>query len=282
VPVYQVQQEMGGQPDGAQVTLRFTFNMGFTPTKAPLYLVTEQPEIYTVLVNGQPISSKDAGWWVDKSFRKLDIGKAVHIGDNTVEMTCKFVHPTKPGTAIFVKNGVEIESVYIVGDFAVEAASSQPDGPAGVTVLTGPFKLATEGPVPIIGDLTTAGYPFFAGDMELYQDVNVPFMPEGRIYLEFEGLNAIVARVYVNGKDAGTVFWPPYRTEVTSVLEKGSNTIQVVLSNSLRNLLGPLHNKQGELTAASPRSFVDGANWTETYQVVKQGIPGTAKLVWEE
>ncbi len=281
VPVYRVQQEMEKQSDGIPVTLRFTFNMGFAPT-TPLFLVTEQPEIYTVLVNGTAIPSKDSGWWVDKSFRKLDIGKAAHEGDNTIEMSCKFIRPTKPGTLEFVKNGVEIENVYIVGDFAVEAASSRPDGPAGTTDVEGPFRLMPESPVPIIGDLTAAGYPFFAGDIELHQDVDVTTMPEGQSYLEFPGLDAIVAKVYVNGKDAGTVYWPPYRVDITPYLEKGSNHIQVVLTNSLRNLLGPLHHKSGELTVASPASFTDSGNWTDTYHFVKLGIPGKAQIVWEE
>lgn len=282
VPVYQVQQEMERQPDGTQVTLRFTFNMGLAPTGAPIHLALEQPAIYTVTVNGQPISSKDAGWWVDKSFRKLDIGKAIHAGDNTIEMSCKFVRPTKPGTLVYLKNGVEIESVYIVGDFAVEAASDKSDGPAGTTVMDGPFKLVAETPVPIIGDLTAAGYPFFAGDIELSQDLDVSYMPEGQAYLEFSGLDAIVAKVYVNGKDAGAAYWPPYRVDVTPYLEKGANRIQVLLSNSLRNLLGPLHNKKGELTAASPGSFTDGKNWTDSYHFVKLGIPGKARIAWEE
>jgi len=282
VPVFKVQQEMDGQPEGTQVSLRYNFNVAFEPDGRPIYAVMEQPGIYSITLNTQPISNKDAGWWVDTSFRKVDISRAVMRGENFLEMTCKFQRPTKPGTAVFVPNGVEIESVYIIGDFAVQPGSTYPNGPAGTTVAEGDFKLVQEAPVPIIGDLVPAGYPFFAGDIELSQTVDVGAMPNGRAYLELDGLNAIVARVRINGHEAGVLYWPPFRLDVTDYLEKGTNRVQVILSNSLRNLLGPLHHKAGELTVASPNSFTDGANWTDAYHFVKLGIPGKAEIAWEE
>lgn len=283
VPVFKVQREMEGRPDGTEVTLRFSFDIVFEPSAGePMFLVLEQPEIHTIRLNGQAIEFKDAGRWVDKHFRKVDISRDVRSGNNIIELSCKFIRPKKPKTLVFVEGGVELENVYIVGDFGVAADSTKPDGPMGTTVADGGFKLVNEAATPIAGDLAAAGYPFFAGDIELAQSVTIDQLPGGRAYLELDGLDAIVAKVRVNGRDAGLICWGPYRVDITDHLKKGRNRIQVVLTNSLRNLLGPHHHKGGELHAASPGSFVDEGNWTDAYHFVKLGIPGKARIRWEK
>ena len=280
-PVYRVQREMEGQPAGTEVSLRFAFDIAYEPDRRPMYLVIEQPNIYTITVNGTPMRFDDAGWWVDTSFRKVDISRAVVQGANTVEMKCRFFRPTIPGTLRYVMEGVEIENAYLIGDFGVQFVATNPDGPAGTTVAESGFKLVQEDYIPIIGDLTRAGYPFFVGDVQLSQVVDVGSLPDGRAYLEFDDLNAIAAKVRINGHDAGVVFWQPYRVDVTDYLQSGRNEVRVILSTSLRNLLGPLHHKAGELTAASPGSFTDGGNWTDAYHYVKLGIPGKPRIRWE-
>jgi len=283
VPVFKAQQAMEGQPDGTEVALRYTFEAAFTPGEGEeMFLVLEQPTIYDVRFNGEELKFDDAGWWVDKNFRKTDIRNLVREGENVVEMTCRFKRPTKPGTLVFVKGGVELENTYIVGDFAVQAGSIQPDGPMRTTVLDGGFKLVRENIGPKSGDLVAAGYPFFAGKIELAQTINIDGLPDGRAYFELDGLDAIVAEVTVNAHDSGAIYWQPYRVEVTDQLKRGRNWIAITLSNSLRNLLGAHHHKAGELHVASPHSFTDGGNWTDAYHFVKLGIPGKARIRWEK
>jgi len=281
-PVYRVQREMERQPDGTEVTLRFNFDVAFEPRDEQLFLVMEQPEIYTINLNGAAVKFKDAGWWVDKHFRKMDISRAARRGENAIELTCRFLQPAKPGTLVYVDGGVEVENVYIIGDFAVQAGSVRLDGPMGTTVADGGFKLVEETLVPVTGDLVASGYPFFAGDIELSQSMEIDQLPRGRAYLELDGLDAIVAKVTVNNRDAGAVYWQPYRVDVTDHLKKGRNRIRITLSNSLRNLLGPHHHKAGELFVASPSSFVDDGSWTDAYHFVKLGIPGRARIRWVE
>lgn len=45
----------------------------------------------------------------------------------------------------------------------------------------------------------------------------------------------VAAVVYVNGKKAGSVWHPPYRLDVTSLLKQGSNTLQVRVANTAIN-----------------------------------------------
>jgi hypothetical protein len=45
----------------------------------------------------------------------------------------------------------------------------------------------------------------------------------------------VAAVVYVNGKKAGSVWHPPYRLDVTSLLKQGSNTLEVRVANTAIN-----------------------------------------------
>ena len=57
-----------------------------------------------------------------------------------------------------------------------------------------------------------------------------------RIYLELGELHD-VALVRINGKVCGIVWTAPYEVEVTGVLEKGKNTIEIEVVNTWANAL---------------------------------------------
>ena len=81
-----------------------------------------------------------------------------------------------------------------------------------------------------------------------------------------------MARISVNGKEAGLVFWPPYKVEITSLLKEGENLLEIELTGSLRNLLGPHHHSKGELLSVGPQSFVDEVHWVDGYNFVPFGL----------
>ena len=63
--------------------------------------------------------------------------------------------------------------------------------------------------------------------------------------MRFEHLNTAALEVRLNGHVEGTVYMPPYRCALRH-LKKGTNTLEVTLFSSLRNLLGPSHRPGGE------------------------------------
>lgn len=223
----------------------------------------ETPEKYEIMINGNELKYKEAGWWVDISFKKMDISKFVVNGENVLEVTCLFRRPTVPRTQVFLKDGVELESVYIIGDFAVKKANES-------------FILIDETITAHAGDLVQQGYPFYAGIVVYTQTIKV--QKADRIYIEFEFLDAIVTRVVVNGKKAGIIAWRPYKLDISRLVKGGKNTIEVEAVSSCRNLLGPHHHRQGELLSVGPGNFSDESNWTDQYSFVKFGIGG-ARLI---
>lgn len=55
-----------------------------------------------------------------------------------------------------------------------------------------------------------------------------------RQYIQLDGLNWM-ARVLVNGQDAGTVWCSPWRLDITDYLQPGRNKIRLEVTNSLYN-----------------------------------------------
>ena len=123
------------------------------------------------------------------------------------------------------------------------------------------------------GDLLTQGYPFYAGSVIYKQKIRMdaPSFKE-RIFLQFQDSQAITAKVTINHKEVGLVFWPPYQIDISSFLKEGENLIEIELTNSLRNLLGPHHNNLGEQKWVDTRSFTDETHWVEGYNFIPFGF----------
>jgi hypothetical protein len=240
--------------------------------EGPVYLVMETPEKYAVTVNGHDLpTDEDAGHWRDISFRKLDISGAVRAGKNDIIVSGTFAR------------GLELESVYIVGDFGVRAEKGQLEGETtGQTFYRYAPDFAITAPPESLnpGDLTPQGLPFFAGRLTLRRTVTLDAVPDDAA-LRFEDVNAAVLRVKVNGTDAGALAWAPYEIDVTDLLQEGANTVEVEVVSTLRNLLGPHHLRGGDQEWTGPGQFRDKARWIDDYVLVPFGF-GSARLVLSE
>lgn len=250
-PVRKVSNVIRGT--GGEFVLEFPLEVEVVPPDGT-FLVLETPEAFRVTINGEPVPGEDCGWWVDSTFRKRAIPGLLRQGANKIVIA---------GTA---SPTIELESVYLVGDFGVWTSDSR-------SFTVGKETEQTPG-----GDLVEQGYPFFAGTMSLTQSIDLSMESPGPALLVLEGLACVVADIWVNGENAGQVAWPPYEVEIGEYLKDGVNAIRVDLVHSLRNLLGPHHHAHGELLGVSPGSFSDEANWTDIYQFVPLGL-NSARIV---
>ena len=98
-----------------------------------------------------------------------------------------------------------------------------------------------------------------------------------KYYLGFKEFHCTVASIKVNDEQAGLVYLPPYQIDITRFLKKGKNKISLEVVSSLRNLLGPHHQKNPNPKSVSPASFLDKENWTDFYTTLPFGL-GTVKL----
>lgn len=180
--------------------------------------VIERPWLYTVLVNGTEVKPEPDEWWLDKSLRVLRIGEVVKQGRNTITLI------TSP-----MKVHAEIEPIYITGDFSLYPAEK------GWTIKkpTGVYTM---------GSWKDQEMPFYSWGVTYSRDYSIE-KAEGDWWVTLNNWAGTVAEVYVNGKKADPIAFPPYNSDVTNLINPGMNKIEVKVIGSLRNLLGPHHSK---------------------------------------
>lgn len=212
-------------------------------------LALENAEAHEIFLNGKRISPVREGYYLAKDFERVRIGDIAR-GVNVLEIKREYAPLTKMlsgiGSLFQTRTGCELESVYLLGDFAV-LASTEPvrngDLRFARRMLLAPEKKS------VCGELTREGYPFYAGDITLSKTFTFAGTTHknANVYLHLDELNACTAHVRLNGKDCGVIHTAPYRCAIGDALQAGENLLEITLVNTLRNLLGPYHNPKGEV-----------------------------------
>ncbi|MBQ8526321.1 MAG: hypothetical protein IJ460_06380 [Clostridia bacterium] len=247
-----------GRP--VNITCEFGFEVAYIPER--LYLACEMPENLDISVNGEKIEKTDCGYFADKSFRKLDIARYVKLGENKIVVNIDFtqsdeVYANIEKSKVFEseKNkltfDIEIEQMYLIGDFSVSTDGSFEELDRDVSRYTGKFVISEPVKSISLTKIERQGFPFFAGDIT----VKKTFAKDGDMMLDFvkTGINVVKARI--NGKEIRQFMWEPYTADVSDLLVDGDNEIELTLVNNLRNMQGPFHLSEGEDYACRPGSF---------------------------
>jgi hypothetical protein len=94
---------------------------------------------------------------------------------------------------------------------------------------------------PGLGSWKKSGYPFYSDRVSYVKTVPIDRIPE-RMMVQLGEWSGTVAEVLVNNRLAAIIQSPPYQADITHLVEKGLNSIEVTVFGSLKNLLGPHHN----------------------------------------
>lgn len=203
-------------PASAGFSATYWFDVDSALNPATLKAVVERPALWKVSVNGATVEANKGQWWLDKGFGVYSIGARVKPGRNsiTIQTSPMSVHS-------------ELEPVYLTGDFS---AIPQQQG----------FLLAAPKPVSL-GPWKQQGLPFYSWSVSYSAKYELRAGASCKVSLgRWEGT---VAEVKVNGKPAGIIGWQPYELDVTPLVRNGENTVEVIVTGSLKNLLGPHHGK---------------------------------------
>ena len=192
----------------ATLEAQYIFNTDFIPDTIEAAL--ENPDNGEVYVNGKKVNPTGA-FYVSREFIRYDIQPYVGTGENTI-----IIKNTN-----FNINSV-LESMYIIGDFALDADKD--------------FTLIKEEKIKA-GDWTKTGYPFYSGEMCYSNTFNV----------NSDYINAVlklneiygVAVIYINNKKIKSIAFPPFELDITDFIKPGENKIEIKIKNSAQNLLGP-------------------------------------------
>jgi hypothetical protein len=218
-------------PDsGFEATYRFTIERQI-PKR--LWIVIERPDLYKIKCNGRAVSAVKDAWWLDKVFGKIDISDTAVVGENTVTISAS------PFTIYH-----ELEPAYLLGAFKLKETDSG-------FVVAGGSEAALK-----LGSWKKQGYPFYASGVRYKQTFGVE-RPAGRYLVEMDRWYGSVAEIIVNGKTAGHIAYRPWECDVTDLIKRGGNTIEVVVIGTLKNTLGPHHAGKG-VGSAWPGMFQQG------------------------
>lgn len=179
-----------------------------------LRLVAEQPEVWDVSINGSPVKADPEERWLDSRFGVYDIGSKVKMGVNSVELS---VQPM----SIYA----EIAPVFVVGDFALEPANR------GWIIAETDSELA-------LGSWKEQGHPFYSWDVSYSKEYTIENTSVPHL-LQLQEWNGTLSEVHVNGQKVGIIAYQPYDFDLTPYLKRGKNRIEVRVTGSLKNLLGP-------------------------------------------
>ena len=274
-PVLGIYDRFKTKPHNGPLSLRYSFQIKDIPSVCSL--VIEQPHMYTgISMNGTAITFSGDSTYIDHTFQTTDIRSLLKKGQNEVLLTLNNISAIPTSTNAHARYGTEIETIYLIGDFGVQGtlAKDQPTDtwrnyfkslepkPMPTRFQYGSFVLTKELD-DVCGDLARQGYPFYAGQIELSQSFDVASLDKekGKYILKFNDLETILVTVRLNGKELPTIFSNPWECDVTEALKEGKNELTLILTNSLRNLMGPYHHMGAEFAKVAGGVFRGDTDW---------------------
>ena len=272
---------------GKKVKIHQDYHIKINVIPSELYLICETPDKFKISVNGQALNAKPCGYFLDKSFEKIDISEYVQVGENTISFDCNFVQSDEfyqnlKKAQIFEseKNklcyDMEIEAIYLLGNFAVKTDGLWEKLDKNAVRYRGEFEIDKQNDTLVPKNIEQQGYPFFAGEMELETELDIK--GENPILcLDIKGVNAVKVKI----GDIEKTLLTDNRIPLSDFAVKGKVKAEITLINNLRNMLGPHHLNEGECYYVGPWSFFkekciwateDNIDWNDGYCFVESGI----------
>ena len=215
--------------NGFEARYRFKIEGGKVPSD--LTVVVERPDLYTITCNGQTVSPAKGAWWLDRAFGKISIASAARSGENEIVLRASQF-------SIYH----ELEAAYLLGSFHLKPAEQSFVIVPDTDVLPGPWN--------------EQGMPFYSQGVA-YSSVFKARKGAAGYEVRLPSWYGSVAKVRVNGREAGYVSAPPWSLDVSELIKPGSNRVEVIVIGTLKNTLGPHHGKPA-LGTAWPAMFTKG------------------------
>ncbi len=212
-----IEMENFPENSGFKATYAFYVQDGFIPSG--MKAVIEQPSLYTVTFNGYEMQPNKDEWWLDRDFGVVHLDAFIRSGRNELTIEARPM-------SIYA----ELEPVYILGNFGVEATEQG-------------WLLVPEERELKFGSWKDQLMPFYSYRVSYPQTFSLP-EKGSTCKVRLGKWSGTVAAVRVNGKDAGVIGWPPYELDISGSVNQGENRVEVIVCGSLKNLLGPHHGQR--------------------------------------
>ena len=198
---------------GFTASYPFYLNDDFQPSE--LKAVVEWAHLYSISVNGIAIQPLEDMWWLDRTFNVFDIVSQLRPGKNVITLQ-----------ADPMNIHAELEPIYLIGNFHLASFENG-------------WKLIEESDLSV-GSWKDQGMPFYSHDVSYAKTVE--YQNDKRYFVKLNDWNGTLVHILVNSKKVGIIGWKPFQLEITDYLNPGENSVEVVVTGSLKNQLGPHHN----------------------------------------
>jgi hypothetical protein len=226
-PWFEVNKPIGPE---AELQLSYEIAVGTIPD-SPVFLALEQPGNWNIVLNGQPISAKESGWWVDPSIRKVEIPAGIlKVGGNRLELRGRFNRKT------------DLEIVYVLGTFGVKKTGDE-------------FMLSTLPAALGFGSWRQFGLPFYSGNVTYKTSVKLESLEAARYILQIGKHHSAAVGIKVNDSIESLLFYGEYEVDLSNELKEGENRLEIRLLGSRRNSFGPFHLKDDHPYLIGPPSY---------------------------
>lgn len=226
-----------------RVTLRFRVRSDVA-VAVPL-LALEEPQAWTISLNGRPVANRARGWWVDEAIRRVPLPRLAS-GEHELVLTRDFTRQT------------QLEWCYLLGDFGVRLRGRD-------ARLTAPVRALR------FGDWTRQGLPFYAGNVTY----ELPLQLAGGAHasaVRFPKFGAPLLRAQIDARPSAPVAFAPFRFE-TGLLRAGEHRLRVTAYGNRHNAFGPLHFVDPSFPYMTPDTWhSEGKRWTYNYKVKPMGL----------
>jgi hypothetical protein len=243
-------------PRTIPVELTYEFEVERVPSGA-IWLAVERPASFEITLNGGAVDTNaEAGWWTDRSLRKLPLDPML-LRPGRNEIRLKILYP---------ENFPGLEIVYLLGLFGVAVKGTK------VSMTALPERLR-------VGDWCEQGLPFYSGNMAYCRTVQPGLEKGERAVVVVPDYRGVAVRVLVGGKSAGVVGWEPNEVDITDLLGDQPVELAIEVLGHRRNSHGPFHGKEKWPSGTGPGSYEYQADgWFEGYQLVPCGLMQSPRL----
>ena len=223
---------------GGLVVLKYSV---LSETEKDIRLLCENLNGGVIKVNGADIGFED-NLYYDRSF-KIGKGK-IKKGQNVITHSFNYNYLS------------EIEKIYLLGDFGVDIKEGSK------VIITEPKSLK-------FGSIINQGLPFYCNDINYSFNVK---LPSKRAVLRLKGCVANSFEIKVNG---AKVLSFDEEIDISDYVKIGDNKIEILLSLSLQNAFGPIHDKLGDDDPyVRWTAFEDKKVLTDEYVLFDYGLGG--------
>ena len=236
--------------------LKYTFDVESVPKE--ICFLAEDMHNEWCEINGNRVTFDGVSDF-DKGIYKADISSFVVKGENQAVIKINYYQSEDVYFALFNEKATEgiknkmvystnIESCYLQGDFGVFAKNGLKKGKNEGVWYGSDFYISEK--KKSVTDLAADGYPFFAGNITLKKKFT---HGGGDCVLSLKGKFGY-AEVFVNGKRAVKSYFDN-KVDVSELVVKGENELEITLYTGNRNLLGPHRFVEEECWWVGPGTF---------------------------